>query len=608
MTSKTFCCDGTLFSKTLRRFWPLWTAYLLIWLLVLPLGLHNALQYPYYTTSAYYNNTAASAQAQELIYGVTRGGSLFLSFCMAPLAAMAVFSGLYEEKRAGVFASLPIRRESAFCSYTLAGLVPLLAAPLCAAALAALVALSNGCFLWTPFLTFLGITELYTLCFYGFAVLCAQLTGAVLIVPAVYVVLEFTAPVVELLIRALLSLFIYGYESIGADFGTYLSPFAAIFQHSGFSAVWEAETIVGWEFYGWGVAAICAVSGLLCLAAALLLYRKRRTESAGDVVAVRPLKKVFSFAMGIGCALVLSVVLADFFFGAGNLMGNRVTIVAVGFLLGGVIGYFGAEMLMRKSFRVFGACWRGGAILLAGLALLLAAMQFDFLGIERILPAAETIQSAQLYTAEGETTLYEPENIQKALDLNGYVLEHRTDGDRVSSYLRVTYVCGDRAVTRSYHRLPNVYDDTEQGAELARRLEELYNSDEALAARYPRNVDRKDFHYTEVLFWKDDRPEVRAENRSVEITAEQAYEWYTTCILPDVADGTLGRISFDEKTAPTVYNAECWLEVYPDQPPEKRTYTAAAYRQILIRPNTESLRTNLWLLEHGVELYTMPER
>ena len=45
---------------------------------------------------------------------------------------------------------------------------------------------------------------------------------------------------------------------------------------------------------GWGYTGICAGIGLLALVLALLIYRKRHLECAGDLVAVKPLAPVAS--------------------------------------------------------------------------------------------------------------------------------------------------------------------------------------------------------------------------------------------------------------------------------------------------------------------------
>ena len=42
MQSKTSCFNRTVFTKTLRRFWPLWLGYGAVWFLALPLSVIRA--------------------------------------------------------------------------------------------------------------------------------------------------------------------------------------------------------------------------------------------------------------------------------------------------------------------------------------------------------------------------------------------------------------------------------------------------------------------------------------------------------------------------------------------------------------------------------------
>ena len=49
----------------------------------------------------------------------------------------------------------------------------------------------------------------------------------------------------------------------------------------------------------------CAGLGLAAMGAALLLYRRRATESAGDVIAFDFLKPIAKYCFAFGCALVL---------------------------------------------------------------------------------------------------------------------------------------------------------------------------------------------------------------------------------------------------------------------------------------------------------------
>ena len=580
MTLRTSCCNGTLLGKTLRRFWPLWLGYLFVWLLNYPLALHAAV-----------SNASASMlriEAQDTVYSLLSYSAPFLTFLMAPVSAMAVFSYLYNDKRAGVFAALPIRRESAFGSLTLAGLLPMLVAPTFALLLCAAVESGYGFVDWISILTAIGVSALYTLCFYGFAVFCAQLTGHLLIAPAVYAVLSFTAPVVELLTTALLAAFLYGFSGGVSSFGVYLSPLVAILRWTGTDPILDKEEIIAHTYHGWGVNAIYAAVGVAFLVLALLLYRKRRMETAGDVVAVKPLRKVFSFALGGGCALVLAALLYVIFFEIGAAKGSPFMLLAIGLALGGAIGWFGAEMLTHKTFRVFGKSWKGFAILFAVLALFLLEMRFDWLGFERSLPKPEDVQSVQVYASAYDANFREPENVEAVLALNEDVLDKRAPAE-TAMYLRVSYTLKNgRIIDRYYNEVPSPYEGAPEGIEMAEKLNALFDSGEAIAQRFPTDVAPQDFHYTTVDYTVGDT------YRSLELSPEEAYEWYTTCVLPDVADGTLGRAEFPNGHGGDV---TCYLDIYTDTGVNG---VAMEYRHAWIEPTRESARTNAWLHEHGL--------
>ena len=57
--------------------------------------------------------------------------------------------------------------------------------------------------------------------------------------------------------------------------------------------------------------AVYAAFGLVLAALALLLFRRRAMERAGDAVAFDVLKPLFRFCMALGCAIVLPAVVFD---------------------------------------------------------------------------------------------------------------------------------------------------------------------------------------------------------------------------------------------------------------------------------------------------------
>ena len=589
MTSKTSFCNKTLFGKTLRRSWPLWVGYLLIWLLILPVSLHT-------TLSSNYIEMSPVLRAQEYALGTASIGSPIMTFLVAPLSAMIAFAYLYSDKSCGVFAALPIRREASFGSMVLAGLLPLLLVPVVVFGVTVGVEASFGFVDWGSLLSWLGITLLHTLTFYGFAVLCAQFTGHVIVVPLVYGVLEFAASAVGLMVYGLLDTFLYG-PTFRFE-GNALSPLVQLFSHCQSQAVWVdgIEGPTAYYFEGWGTAAIYAGVGVVCLVLALLLYRRRRMETAGDIVAVKPLKTVFKYALGGGCALVMACLLIEV---TNAYEGTRLVITtAIGLALGSFGGYFAAEMLMRKTFRVFKQCWKGFLILLGVLLVLLALLTLDVCKLETHFPAADQVEEVDLGAGSYyDAQLRDTENIEAAVEACRGLQAQKVSPDAPHRYVSMTFLMKDGSMQEFYYdRVPDWPDVPELGGQ----LEGLLNSSEAIRSRFPaaEDVSPEMFHAMD-LSYPTDRDGERWD--SLSLTAEQVRDLYLNCVLPDVADGTLGyaHLVDEEAFSATEYlQNDLWIELYQEKKPNER----ASYHPVRFVPNTGSLRTNAYLKEHGVRL------
>ena len=434
MQSKTSCFNKTLFRKHVTRFWPIWTAYFASWLLILPLGLlgardHIALD-PFYV--------------QQRVLDVIGGFGIIMAMVFAVLAAMGVWSFLYSSRSASGAACLPLTRTAQFWSAALGGLAPLIGVNVLVFLLTALAELSLGALHLPSLLTWLGMTVLLLLFFYGFAAFCAMLTGNIIVLPAVYLVLNFTAAGFILLLTGVSNWFLYGITGSNwgssASFLEYLSPAIPMIRHIGSAVSWETDEATGIisrvtevTFRGWGVAAIYAVVGVLLLVAAWALLRRRKMETAGDVVAVQVLKPVFRWCMGIGGALCFACGMLYVFNLTGTSQISILALTAAYFVIGSFIGWFAGEMLIRRSFRAFSGGmrgWGGWAICCAVLLLCLAATEFDLLGVERRQPKAEQIASV-IVRADGETAyLQTPEGIAAALEMHRGIIGHKADQDQ----------------------------------------------------------------------------------------------------------------------------------------------------------------------------------
>ncbi len=617
MTLRTSCSKTALLRKTVSRFWPLWLGYLLVLLLILPMGLYNDLQY---------NTTVLRTDVQRYLYNMTQAGVAF-AFFMAPLSAMCVFSHLYNDRHTGAYASLPVKRENMFLSCSLAGLIPQLLAGLIAATATLGVEASFGMVDFPSLLTFLGIFCLHTITFYGFALLCAQMTGAILVVPAVYIVLQFTAIVVQALVQGLVELFLFGYSYSSLDIG-FLSPFIYILNHVDYTSVHEGAgntfTLVSYTFEGWLPCILYAVSGLAFAVLSFFLYRKRRMEASGDFVAYRPLKPVFKWALGLGCGLCLSVLLASMFHSnnADTILGiPSAPAVLLFLLLGGAVGFFGAEMLMKKTFRVFDKKgWQGFALFAAVTALLLGSLVFDFFGYETRIPGPEDIESVSLFAQADDAVLTSPEAIEKVIRLHeGAIASEQEnkeaqkknweDMDYDTRYFRVIYFLKNgRALERRYNLC-----NTGSMLDVLQQVEDVMNSKEAILTRVPDpttlqperiryaminyNIETKPLSQQDGIY----APAFQHESRS--LTSAEAYDLYANCILPDMLEGTIGTVWFGKKSR--YYNPqheghiEFEVSLLPDGSTDEY---GRSYSHYYFVPTENSHRTNAWLAEHGVTM------
>ena len=120
------------------------------------------------------------------------------------------------------------------------------------------------------------------------------------------------------------------------------------------------------------LAAICA-AGLALGLLAVLILKKRHMEAAGEIVAVPVLRPLFRICMSVGTAVVVACILCQEFLSR-IVYGRGLAVCACVLLaLGAALGWFAAEMLIKKSLRVFGRGWKQIGII-AGLLVLLAIL------------------------------------------------------------------------------------------------------------------------------------------------------------------------------------------------------------------------------------------
>ena len=417
--------NAAVYRNCLKRYWPVWAALLLSLILSLPLPVMNA---------------GNGFDAADIIRTVGGYGSVVTTFLFSGMAAMTVFSWMYNAKSVGFTASLPIRREGLFLSCAFAGFT-MVAAPAVATALLTLAAAAGSCgFGWAAELTaaWLGKYLLMTLCFFGFASLCAQLTGTLWVLPVVYGLLNAAVAGFWALISNVLALLLPGFGGGLPMLAADLSPVVRMFLFD-----WN-ETV----FPDWPGLALYAVFGLVCVFLGLLLAKRRRMESATDTVALDWLKPVFRWVFAAGFALCFANLIYLILMSEER---YHYTLMAVFLVLGGLIGWLIAEMLVRKSFKV-GSCLKTYPILAVLLVLLVVFCAAGGLGYSSYCPDAEQVERATLTVPGNSCTTDDPTEIGAIQSIHRQLAETKEPGASYSP-IQVVYVLRNgRTVARSFPR------------------------------------------------------------------------------------------------------------------------------------------------------------
>ena len=542
MKSKTSLFNKGVALNLLKRYWPLWLGYFVLLLLVTPAVLSGRVD--------------RLAPGEMLNYTLLNTGVdvVYISMVVGVLSAMAMFNYLYSTKSCGMMNMLPIRRETMFLTAFFTGLMPLLAADV-------LVMLITGLFYggrlvyFKTLLLWLAMAVMGNISFYGFAVFCAVLTGNLVVLPVLYLVLNLTVYVAERAVRYLLGAFVYGMNASSCTL-LVLSPIMELLNSLTVMPVnyTDADGMVqavanAYQVNGLGVLGIYCAAGLVCAALALLIYRRRQMERATDVVAVPVLKPVFKYCMTFGTAVVLAYVVYAWLV-PGNVSGIAAALLVLALLLvGALIGYYAAEMLMRKTLKVFPGKWKGCLVSCLILAVLTMAWEFDLFGYERRIPEADQVESA--WFLGNNTELTEPENIQALTQLHQSLVDNKSENESADERYIVTirYMLKDGGTLIRRYPIRCDREALNDPDSDIRRYEALENVEEARIRRivpsFP--VTITNISYGDIyMSWRDEEGNYQGE--SLSLTDEQVFALYQ-CIRKDLEAGTAGRLWVGESDA-----------------------------------------------------------
>ena len=586
MRSATSFFDKTLFRSQLKHTWPLWLGYTALWLFLVPVMLFSEL-------SAYQGGYSAADASYLLLNTGVRGG-IFISFFFGLFFAMLAFSHLTQSRATNGFHALPVRRETIFLTAYLTGLFCQLSTILVTFLLGAAISAPLHLSFWSVTGAAMGSAMLEAVFFYSFAVLCMVMTGQILAAPVFYFVGNILVPGMEYLLRNFAGNFLYGYSGhTDVALGFLSPPRYMLYTMCTEVAIASIETCESDSYYVTAYAlergslmilAAYALAGLVIALIALLLYRTRKSEMTGSTVAFPWATPIFKYGVAFCTAVSLGQFLYYFLFGQYRSSGNDSlpgTILCMA--AAGLVGYFVAEMLIKKSFRVFRAGAKGAAIVSLALVLLGVAMSFDLTGYEKRVPDESEIESVY-YTFSGMTnvTTDDADTIRRLTAAHQAIVKNRNEQARIADAwdadtlsqsdhddiepfsLRLTYYLKDGSqLSRSYSLYLRRSELTAPSSVTA-RVNALYTCRESVLRRVlgygcehlgdtPRFLDSYCYYYDDNSGGKD-----------YALTAAQAEQVYAA-LMQDVQDSDNGgsdifAVQEDQYASPTSFSLELYFE------------------------------------------------
>lgn len=442
--------NRTVLKKDIFRYAPLWALYLIAALLTA------------FTIARLSSTYSLVSQLGEMI-GPMSVLSMLYAFC----AAQLLFGDLFSSRLCYALHAMPLRREGWFVTHITAGMLYSVVPNL----LVALMLLPYlGSYWFTALLWLLGMTLSY-LFFFGLAVLCMMLSGNRLAASAIYALINALSPIAMWFCTTVYKPMLYGIV-ISDDIFALLCPVWLLcgldwffgLEHAqncacmagGKPYVYDVDRHV-YHFSGlsdsWLPLCILAVLGVGLLVAALLLYRRRSMESAGDFVAIRAVKPVFSLIYTLCVAAVMQMI--------GTACDDKLYIFM---MIGLIVGYFTGQMLLERTLRVFrGRSWVHLGLIAVLLLCSFGLCRIDIFGVVRWVPNAEDVVSVKLADhyvtnfTESNTAaeLTDPDNIALILQAHQNLIEEGDPEDRdyIGGYSGVT-ICytlrSGREVYRQY--------------------------------------------------------------------------------------------------------------------------------------------------------------
>ncbi len=447
MKSKTSCFNITLFRKNIIRFWPIWTLYLLIMILVIPVSLSKQAA----TAKMLLSNETDIFDGLAALADVLNTGLSVLPVCIFSIvAAIAVFSYLYNARSCYMVHALPLKRTELFVTNYLSGFLFLAGPQIIAFLISMIICIIQGIthveYLFFWLLLLIGMTFFtYTLC-----VFCCQLSGNLCAVVIFYIIINFAYPCVRSFMSSILSSMCFGMSTFSDTFFyenandrlSILAPIYHLNQSVVVSSHYDANaTLDNISFTGTASIIIYCAAAIILLIVSCIFYRRRQLETAGDIIAVSWLIPVFRWLVALFGGLSIGTIVTEIFNARKETYFTLLIIFTAIFTL---VFFYVAQMLLCKKFKVFKLRQVPEFMICIGLMVVfLTGIRADWFHIEDYIPEKSQISSV-LLAGKNEIISNDEQAIDSILNIHQTIVEHKKEYREYDTYdLEASYFDGE---------------------------------------------------------------------------------------------------------------------------------------------------------------------
>ena len=557
MPSERTFFNKAIYKRALSRFWIIGAAYAVV-LCFLTLMCGQYFNSEFKEMSEYVS--------YSILSNLTRR-EILAAAVAAVVMAVAVYGWMFRKTSAAYISALPVTREALLISSLLAGLT-LLILPCIIAMLVSLLLYGGGSPCTPYLLCSAAAAALMNIAFFGLASFCTVFTGNAAVLPALYVIALYGFVGIEVVTRYIAEFLLFGVRGTGWELAI-LSPL-----------YYFSNNYVGSYSYAIPLTAIYAAAGVILAGLAVIFFRHRRMEAAGEVVAVPVLRPIFRWGLAAVGALGMALLILKTVFNVGSYAaGNdgtpaNVAILLLAMLFGAAVGWFSADALMRKTLRVF------------------------------------------------DTRIIQPENIEALLSLQKDIIANKKayeNQNGINTFpLRIDYygTDGKLLARRVYIYAADKFPSYVTGGDPTigfpaendvisrniRQYEELLNSRELMEERALFPCDRSETAvFSAGIQWYVSSSPTQ---QGLTLTPDEFWELYDTCIVPDLRDGNIGGVKI-------IQDEDFYRTIEPIYITATGVHTNSSgeyvYNYYSVRPFTASARTNAWLRSHGVTVQTLGE-